>query len=246
MAPAFALEARDLGSLPYQNAYEIQCRTRDEVLAWREAGDSHPSGVLLLVEHDPPVITVSKRAGASDHLVATPAMLEATGVVVEQTDRGGDITYHGPGQLVVYPIVDLNRLNLNLHSYMRFLEAVIIETCSSFGIQAHRDHCATGVWVGGNPDEAGCETPASGGAKIAAIGVRVRKWVTMHGLALNVTTNLDHFNLIVPCGLVGRQVTSMQEQLGDTCPTMQQVKDEIVRLFNIHALAQLRKVEARG
>ncbi|MFG0256655.1 MAG: hypothetical protein ACF8GE_02010, partial [Phycisphaerales bacterium JB043] len=103
------LRVRDLGSVPYQEAYETQCRARDEVLSWRDSSESSV-GELLLVEHKPPVITVSKRAGASDHLVATPKMLEEEGVVVEQTDRGGDITYHGPGQLVVYPIVDLNRL----------------------------------------------------------------------------------------------------------------------------------------
>ncbi|MFG0258125.1 MAG: lipoyl(octanoyl) transferase LipB, partial [Phycisphaerales bacterium JB043] len=168
--------------------------------------------------------------------VATPKMLEEEGVVVEQTDRGGDITYHGPGQLVVYPIVDLNRLGLNLHSYMRFLEAVVIETCAVFGVEAHRDHCATGVWVGGVDGSESCEG-RDGGAKIAAIGVRVRKWVTMHGLALNVTTNLDHFKLIVPCGLVGRPVTSMKEQLGDACPTMQKIKDEMVRQFARRAVS---------
>jgi lipoyl(octanoyl) transferase len=231
------LAVKDLGSLPYAQAYDLQCQERDAVLAAR--GDENaPAGSLLLVEHDPPVITVSKRRGAGEHLLATQTQLDAAGVVVEPTDRGGDITYHGPGQLVAYPIVDLNRLGLNLHRYMRFLEAVIIDTCDSFGIAAHRDSCATGVWVGGTPEHNESDAPA-GGSKIAAIGVRVRRWVTMHGLALNVTTNLDHFNLIVPCGLAGRSVTSLEQLLGDNCPTMQEVKDELARNFEKHIAKQI-------
>lgn len=173
---------------------------------------------LLLVEHDPPVITVSARKTARQHLVATPDMLARAGVEVCETDRGGDITYHGPGQLVVYPILDLNTLTLRLHGYMRLLEQVIIDTLARFGIEGHRDQTATGVWVGGS--------------KICAMGVRVSRWVTMHGLALNVTTNLDHFNLIVPCGLVGRGVTSMARELGEACPSMDHVKEVVVACFS--------------
>ncbi len=174
-------------------------------------------GYLLLVEHDPPVITVSRRAGAREHLVATDTQLAAAGVEVAETDRGGDITYHGPGQLVVYPILDLNMLGLRLHGYMRFLEQLVLDTLAAWGIEGRRDETATGVWVGDS--------------KICAMGVRLSRWVSMHGLALNVTTNLEHFDLIVPCGLTGRTVTSLHQELGEACPPIAQVKDVVVRRF---------------
>jgi lipoyl(octanoyl) transferase len=211
---AGVLSVEDLGRRSYAEAYELQTRRRDTVLA-RRAEESSPAGALLLVEHDPPVITISRRANASGHVLATPAVLDAAGVEVQPTDRGGDVTYHGPGQLVAYPILDLNRLGLNLHAYMRLLEDVVIAVCRGFGVDAGRDTQeppATGVWVGGR--------------KIAAMGVRVRKWVTMHGLALNVSTDLSHFDLIVPCGLAGREVTSLERELGEA-PSMADVKREL-------------------
>src|SRR5262249_23731675 len=160
------------------------------------------------VEHDPPVITVTPRAGVN--LLASPEALAAAGIEVEETDRGGDITYHGPGQLVVYPILDLNLLKLRLHEYMRMLAAAVIDTCAAFGVRARRDVCATGVWVPrGDADASNGTCGSLTDAKICAMGVRVRRWVTMHGLALNVTTDLSHFSHIVPCGLVGRPVTSL-------------------------------------
>lgn len=220
--------------MAYQPAYARQVQALDSVLAARERGEAR-AGHLLFVEHDPPVITISRREAARAHLLATPEQLAQAGVTVEETDRGGDITYHGPGQLVVYPILDLNAIGLNLHGYMRLLEQIVIDVCVGFGVAAHRDACATGVWVG---EESEGIKPSShqaiepdqtcarrgGGAKIAALGVRVRRWVTMHGLALNVTTNLDHFGLIVPCGLAGRGVTSLQRELGARCPSMDEVK----------------------
>lgn len=212
----------DLGRMAYRPAYEEQVRHHAEVLASREAGTPEV-GRVLVVEHDPPVITVSRRQTAPTNLLATPEHLASLGVQVESTDRGGDITYHGPGQLVLYPILDLNHLGLNLSAYMRLLEEMVIEACQAFGVPAHRDACATGVWVGG-ADTQEQSTPESctsaGGAKICAIGVRVRRWISMHGLALNVSTDLSHFGLIVPCGLVGRPVTSLKEQLGDRTPAM--------------------------
>jgi lipoate-protein ligase B len=211
-----SLRIVDLGRMAYEQAYAAQCDHRDEILAAREAGDG-PAGVLLLVEHDPPVITVSKRPTARTHLLASDERLAELGVTVAETDRGGDITYHGPGQLVVYPIVDLNRLGLNLHAYMRLLEAIVIDICRGFGVEADRDPEATGVWTNGS--------------KICAMGVRVRRWVTMHGLALNVTTDLSHFGLIVPCGLQGRPVTSLANELGEACPAMDAVKHAVVTRF---------------
>lgn len=213
---AAATKVVDLRSMPYAEAYAVQLAHHAEVLAARDAG-SPEIGRILLVEHDPPVITISRRPGAAAHLLATPELLARSGVTLAETDRGGDITYHGPGQLVVYPIVDLNLLRLGLHDYMRLLEQAVIDACASFGVATQQDRSATGVWTA-------ADTPA----KIAAMGVRVRKWVTLHGLALNVAPDLSHFGLIVPCGLAGRPVTSLHELLGADCPTMPEVKGELV------------------
>lgn len=216
-------ERMDLGRLSYAAAYEEQVRQHDRVFGWRESppiANAAPAGVFLMVEHLPPVITVSRRPGVRDHLIASEAMLASAGVELAETDRGGDITYHGPGQLVVYPIVDLNRLKLGLHAYMRAMEEAVIRTCAGFGVRARRDAGATGVWV----DPCDGEGQA---AKVCAMGVRVRRWVSMHGLAINVTTNLAHFQLIVPCGLAGRPVTSLQRLLGSSCPPMEQVKERL-------------------
>ncbi|HYD00268.1 MAG TPA: lipoyl(octanoyl) transferase LipB [Phycisphaerales bacterium] len=211
------IEVFDLGRAAYRPAYERQLAEVERVLASRDSGGVL-TGSLLLVEHDP-VITVSNRPTAAANLTATPAMLARAGVSVEPTDRGGDITYHGPGQLVAYPILDLNRLRggLRLHDYMRLLEQSVIDTLASFGIQGEREPGATGVWVGGAPS-----------SKIAAMGVRVKRWVSMHGLALNVDPHLGHFDLIVPCGLAGRSVTSMARVLGQA-PSMSAVKACLVQ-----------------
>jgi lipoyl(octanoyl) transferase len=238
------LMVRDLGRLRYADAFTLQKQAQEEVIATRH--DQDGAMQLLLVEHDPPVVTISRRPGAAKHLVASDQQLRSAGVEVAETDRGGDITYHGPGQLVVYPILDLNRLNLRLNSYLRFLEQIIIDVLAEFEIHGQRDDCATGVWVQSNDhsrphgfSEAVCnaDRPTS---KIAAIGVRVSRWVSMHGLALNVTTNLDHFNLIVPCGLAGRTVTSMQRELGERCPAMTEVKDSMKRRFINHLQEKTR------
>jgi lipoate-protein ligase B len=203
------LEIHDLGKMAYEPTLILQRESQSGVIQSR--GTPSPSPFhLFLVEHDPPVITQSRRSTAKEHLLASEEHLHAAGVEVCQTDRGGDITYHGPGQLVGYPILDLNALSLRLHGYMRFLERVIIDVLEQFSIEGHRDTCATGVWVGD--------------AKICAMGVRISRWVSMHGFALNVAPNMEHYNFIVPCGLAGRSVTSMQQLLGDKCPSMEEVK----------------------
>jgi len=212
--------------MEYEAAYALQVSRVDEVVASRECGGD--MGTLLSVEHVPAVITVSRRAGAAAHLLASPEYLAAAGIQVRETDRGGDITYHGPGQLIFYPILDLNIFNLGLHEYMRLLEEAVIRTCARWGIVAERDAKATGVWVNG--------------AKICAMGVRVRKWVSMHGLAINVETDLSHFSLIVPCGLVGRPVTSMRALLGSGCPTMEEVR--VVLAGELRALLEPLAVAA--
>ncbi len=204
--------------MAYAPALDLQRTAHEEILAWRSQPDA-PVGRLYLVEHDPPVVTVSRRPQAQQHLLAPPTLLDQLGIQIHETDRGGDITYHGPGQLVAYPILDLNRLGLNLHAYMRLLEQVVINVCAEFGVAAGQDRSATGVWVGSEGD------PRR--AKVCAMGIRVRRWVSMHGLALNVTTNLDHFSYIVPCGLVGRPVTSLNKLLSDACPDMESVKHSL-------------------
>jgi lipoyl(octanoyl) transferase len=278
------LIVRDLGRMAYSEAFELQKQHQQEVIAWRgrPTQDHHRAiGYLLLVEHDPPVITISRRKTARQHLIATPEQLKRAGVDIAETDRGGDITYHGPGQLVVYPIIDLNTIDLRMHGYMRLLEQIVIDTLDRFGIAARRDDGATGVWVnvesregmkaerhegmkaiGHRPSAIGDDTdnrqpesafdadsrfPIDGdmpygsapfSAKICAMGVRVSRWVTMHGLALNVTTNLQHFQLIVPCGLAGRPVTSMAQLLGERCPSMATVKRTIAEQFEQAAAAR--------
>lgn len=226
--PSLPLNIVDLGQMRYADAYARQCAEVERLIALRAEGNPIP-GTLFIVEH-PPVITVSRRPDARRHIIAAPDELARRGVEVAETDRGGDITYHGPGQLVAYPILDLNLLNLGLHAYMRLLEDIVIETCDLFGVKAQREAGATGVWV---------PQPDAPPAKICAMGVRVRRWVSMHGVALNVTTNLEHFTLIVPCGLVGRTVTSLARELADACPPMPEVKRALSLIFARYTHAAL-------
>lgn len=212
------LPVRHLGIMPYARALDEQHAAHARVLASRDAPGTG-LGEILLVEHEA-VITLSARASRGDHLLASENTLRAAGIELARTDRGGDITYHGPGQIVCYPIIDLERAHLRVHDYLRLLEQGIIDAIAEFGVVGVRDPSATGVWV---PDGSG--NPS---AKIAAIGIRVRRWITMHGLALNVRTNLAHFGLIVPCGL-SRPVTSLERELGSACPTMAQASDALVR-----------------
>jgi lipoyl(octanoyl) transferase len=200
-------EVMRLGAVRYGPALEAQRAHHAEVLAGREARCAHR---VLLVEH-PPTITVTRRPDAAAHVLAGADALAAAGVERCETDRGGDVTYHGPGQAVVYPIVDLQRLRLGIHAYIRALEQAAIDTCAAWGLACGREEGATGVWtraVRGRPAR-----------KVAAIGVRVSRGVTMHGMALNVAPDLSHFSLIVPCGLHGREVTSMRAELGEACPS---------------------------
>jgi lipoyl(octanoyl) transferase len=221
-------EVIDLGRMTYGRAYDVQVATLDRVLASRDT-TAPITGVLLAVEHDP-VITVSRRAGAASHILASTDALAALDITIEETDRGGDITYHGPGQQVIYPILDLNALNLGLHAYMRLLEDAVIASCAEFGVPATRDASATGVWVRTDPHTGRLSTTSAGElAKLCAMGVRVRRWISMHGLAINVHTDLRHFATIVPCGLHGRPVCSLHSLLGATAPTLPQVRDVLTR-----------------
>ena len=181
----------------------VELRQRDEI------GDQ-----LLLLEH-PPVITLG-RGGKLDNLLAPPQILEAQGVRFFETTRGGDITYHGPGQVVGYPILHLGEGKRDVRKYVTNLEEVLIRTVAEYGITAARVEGRRGIWVGND--------------KIAAIGVRIARWVTSHGWALNVNTNLEHFRLITPCGLHGTGVTSIERQLGRAVP-VEEVREILAAKF---------------
>ena len=201
----------DLGRIAYREALELQRLRHAEVVGSREAGSTSGGLHVFLLEHDPPVVTTTRRPGASEHLLVSARQLAERGIELVETDRGGDVTYHGPGQLVAYPILDLNLLGLRINTYLRLLEEVVIRTLATYGLAGERDPDATGVWL-----EPG--TPRA--RKIAALGVRLSRWCSMHGLALNVDPDLDHFDLIVPCGIADRSVTSLRRELGDRCPTL--------------------------
>jgi lipoyl(octanoyl) transferase len=214
---ARVLDVRKLGLVSYEDALALQRSLVDDRRAGR-IGDT-----LLLLEH-PHVITLGVRGGRS-HVLATAEVLAARGVEIHETGRGGDVTYHGPGQIVGYPILDLNPDRRDVHQYVRDLEEVLIRTAADFGIAAGRVSGLTGVWVG---DE-----------KLAAIGVRIARWITSHGFALNVTTDLDYFSLIVPCGIADRGVTSMSRLLGRPVE-LDKVQERIVSHFsNVFQLSQL-------
>jgi lipoyl(octanoyl) transferase len=218
LAETSHLRVVDLGRIAYADALALQRETHEALVAGRERS---PPMTLFLLEHDPPVVTVTKRVGAAEHVLASDAVLSRLGVERVETDRGGDVTYHGPGQLVAYPIMDLQRLGLKVHPYVRWLEQCIIDVIAADGLTGLRDASATGVWVG-----------ADGVAerKIAAIGVRLSRFASLHGFALNVAPDLSHFGLIVPCGLQ-RPVTSLSAERGARAPTVEQVKLRVSEWF---------------
>ena len=177
--------------------------------------------LLILLQH-PPVITLGvKGDGGRSNVVATPDRLAELGIAVEETGRGGDVTYHGPGQIVGYPILDLRPDRQDVHRYVRDLEDVMIRTCAGYGLEAGRIAGLTGAWLGVE------NGPAE---KIGAIGVRISRWVTSHGFAFNVSTRLDHFQLIVPCGIADRGVTSLEKATGRTIP-IEEVEDRLIENF---------------
>lgn len=180
-----------LGVIGYSQAYHLQ----RELL--RQRVNDKITDTLLLLEH-PPTITIGK-SGKLENVLASPVQLAAEGVSLFFTDRGGDVTYHGPGQLVAYPIIDLRQRGQDAHQYVRDLEEVIIRTLNDFGIKGRRDRSHAGVWVRGK--------------EVAAIGLGISRWVSMHGFALNVNTELEHFSLINPCGFPHRKATSISELL---------------------------------
>jgi lipoyl(octanoyl) transferase len=205
-----AIATQDWGRTEYRAACDRQAALVTQRIAG-EIGDT-----LVFTEHDP-VFTIGLRGGAASHLLWNEEQLARSGVAVEKTNRGGDITYHGPGQIVGYPIVSLAPRR-DLHAYLRFLEQIVIDTLGAFGLGAMRRDGLTGIWVGRR--------------KIAAIGVAVRRWVTYHGFALNVHPDLSHFSGIVPCGINAAEgsVTSLQVELGHA-PESAVVKALLAREF---------------
>jgi len=209
------LEVRRLGVVPYDEALAMQRQLVEE----RRAGGV--PDLLLLLQH-PAVITLGvKGDGGRSNVVATPDRLAELGIAVEETGRGGDVTYHGPGQIVGYPILDLRPDRQDVHRYVRDLEDVMIRTCAGYGLEAGRIAGLTGAWLGVE------NGPAE---KIGAIGVRISRWVTSHGFAFNVSTRLDHFQLIVPCGIADRGVTSLEKATGRTIP-IEEVEDRLIENF---------------
>lgn len=205
------IEVRRLGLVPYAEALDLQ----RQLVERRKAGDIPDQ--LLLLQH-PPVITLGAKArNDRSHVLASEDSLSMRGVDIFESGRGGDVTFHGPGQIVGYPILDLRPDRCDVHRYVRDLEEVLIGTLGRFGVQAERTPGLTGVWVGPN--------------KIAAIGVRIARWITSHGFALNVSTDLSHFDLIVPCGIRDRGVTSL-ERLLTTTVELSGVEDAIVLAFS--------------
>jgi len=203
------LTVADLGLVPYGEALELQRRLADERIAGR-IGDT-----LLLLEH-PSVVTMG-RSTREASLPVAPDLLRHRGIDVFEIERGGDVTYHGPGQLVGYPIIDLQQHRPDLHWFLRRLEDVLIDALAQVGITAGRNPGYTGVWTGGR--------------KIASIGIHVRQWVTWHGFALNVTTDLAPFQLIVPCGIQDVVMTSVEREGGQADDLPSTVRRLVVEAF---------------
>ena len=221
----------ELGFLPYSEAWDIQEEYFSNTIAVKRQNRQLDSSILtenhlLLVEH-PPVFTIGK-SGKIDHLLLKEEVLKSKGIAFFKTNRGGDITFHGPGQLVGYPILDLDNFFTDIHKYLRYLEEIIIKTLSDFGLNSARSDGETGVWLD-------LDTPFA--RKICAMGVRASRWVTMHGFALNINTDLSYFDYIVPCGIQGKGVTSIAKEL------KREVDPSLVRAAVLKHFSEVFEVE---
>ena len=233
---------RVLGLMEYRSCWELQQKLFDALVEKKRTRPAQPetksaekacadtdAGTVLLVEH-PPVYTLGK-SGHAENLLVSREALEAAGAQFFHIDRGGDITFHGPGQLVVYPILDLERLGIGLRDYIDALEEAVIRTVAEYGIAAGRIAGASGVWI----DPAGRRP-----RKICAIGVRSSRYVTMHGLALNVSTDLGWFSRINPCGFTDRGVASIASETGREVP-MDDVKKQVVKFLSVELNVEIYK-----
>lgn len=229
---------KDLGQLDYQAAWDyqeslLQENVRKKSLVYSQESGVNDSGILtpgseldtrhhlLFVEH-PPVYTLGK-SGNIENVLISEEMRSMKGIEFFRTNRGGDITFHGPGQIVGYPILDLEKFYTDIGKYLRNIEEVIILTLAEYGIKGDRSPGETGVWI--DPEIKGKER------KICAIGVRSSRWITMHGFALNVNTDLNYFNFIVPCGITDKQVTSLEKELGRSMD-FEEVKEKVKNNFS--------------
>ncbi len=219
------IQLQDLGLQDYKTTWEYQERLFKEIVDLkiqnRNSNSQLPTpNFLLLVEH-PHVYTLGK-SGDLENLLLTEKQLEAKGATFYKINRGGDITYHGPGQIVGYPLLDLDNFFTDIHKYLRFLEETIILTLAEYGLESGRSDGETGVWLG-------VGTPFA--RKICALGVRASRWVTMHGFALNVNVDLGYFDNIIPCGIKGKAVTSLHVELGVEKVDEAEVKEKILKHF---------------
>lgn len=221
---------QQLGRVPYADALALQHRLVDA----RKQGGGNDT--ILLLEH-PPVFTLGRNA-QDDHILASREFLDAVGIKVHRVERGGDVTYHGPGQLVGYPILNLRNFRMDVGWYVRALEDVLIQTLNSYGLDARRaglgedgkrDAKLVGVWVD-NPSDDALERRVHPEAKIAQIGVRIESWITYHGFALNVDPNMEHFQYIVPCGIPDKPVTSLARATRKNV-SMDEVRERVARAF---------------
>ncbi|MFA7419439.1 MAG: lipoyl(octanoyl) transferase LipB [Melioribacteraceae bacterium] len=212
----------DLGFIDYQQAWDLQKdifvkRTKDEI-----------SDTFFMLEH-PHTYTLGKVA-EKENLISSESQLKELGVSVYEIDRGGDITYHGPGQIVGYPIIKLSDWKEDTHEYLRGLEEVIMKVCADYGLETHRNTKYTGVWIAER--------------KIAAIGIKVSRWTTMHGFAFNVNTDLNYFGGIIPCGIRDKEVTSLNRELGKEI-SIDEVKEKLVEkfaeVFGYHSFSKKQK-----
>lgn len=227
------VELYDLGLSTYKPVWDLQHRIQQKLIDEKRAeqknefSGTRKDDVLLFVEH-PHVYTLGK-SGKEAHLLKSVLELKQVEAEFVKIDRGGDITYHGQGQIVGYPILDLDRYFTDIHKYLRFLEKVIIRVCADYGFKAERIEGLTGVWI----DD----------AKICAFGIRSSRWVTMHGFALNVNTNLEYFDNIVPCGISDKAVTSFEKLLGKPV-SQEEVKQRIV--FHFEKVFETRIIAKGG
>ncbi len=216
----------DLGIIDYKEAWDYQETKLEEIVKQRENYPNLKQNLLIFCEH-PHVYTLGK-SGAENNLLINDDFLSKINAIYYKTNRGGDITYHGPGQLVVYPLFDLKEMKLGIRDYVNKIEEVIIQTLMNYNINAERLDGATGVWL---------DSKMPGKArKICAIGVRVSRFVTMHGLAFNINTNLDYFNYINPCGFVDKGVTSLSKEIGNEVKMnelKEKVKNKFLEIFNL-------------
>jgi len=219
------IQLQDIGLKEYKDAWETQNKLFRKIidikLENRERADQITTPNYFLFTEHPHVYTLGK-SGDMNNLLLSEKQLKERNISFFKSNRGGDITYHGPGQIVGYPIIDLDNFFPDIHLYMRKLEEVIIKTLAEYGLKGERSEGETGVWL-----DVG--TPFS--RKICALGVRTSRWVTMHGFALNVSTNLGYFDHIIPCGIKGKAVTSLEVELGKKLPH-QEVKDKILNYFS--------------